>query len=129
VDDVTAAGALFDEPIRAEAAARFIAAPDNHLLVAYEGSTPAGVVTGTEIAHPDKGTEMFLKELGVAAEYQRRGIGRALVAALAELARDHGCNGMWVATDRNNAAALATYRAAGAETTENFVMLSWSFPG
>jgi ribosomal protein S18 acetylase RimI-like enzyme len=45
------------------------------------------MVTGVEMTHPDKGTEMFLYELGVADEHQGRGIGRALVSALADLAR------------------------------------------
>jgi ribosomal protein S18 acetylase RimI-like enzyme len=111
--DVIAAAALFDEPIHADAASHFIARADHHLLVAYEGSQPVGMVTGAEITHPDKGTEMFINELGVSAEYRQRGIGRALVAALADRARERGCYGMWVCTERDNAAALATYDAAG----------------
>ncbi|HZE00492.1 MAG TPA: GNAT family N-acetyltransferase, partial [Pseudonocardiaceae bacterium] len=51
---------------------------------------------------PDKGTEMFLYELGVDDRFRRRGIGKALVAALAELARESGCYGMWVLTDSDN---------------------------
>jgi ribosomal protein S18 acetylase RimI-like enzyme len=91
------------------------------------GTTVSRMITGVEMTHPDKGTEMFLYELGVAAEHRRRGIGRNLVAGLAELARERGCYGMWVLTDRDNAAGLATYRAAGADEDEDAVMLSWSF--
>jgi ribosomal protein S18 acetylase RimI-like enzyme len=79
------------------------------------------------MTHPDKGTEMFLYELGVADEHQGRGIGRALVSALADLASEHDCYGMWVLTDRDNPAALATYRAAGATGDDDHVMLSWTF--
>jgi ribosomal protein S18 acetylase RimI-like enzyme len=84
-------------------------------------------VTGVETTHPDKGTEMFLYELAVHPDHRRRGIGRALVGALAELARDRGCYGMWVLTDAENAAALAAYRAAGAGQPQESLMLSWTF--
>jgi ribosomal protein S18 acetylase RimI-like enzyme len=70
---------------------------------------------------------MFLYELSVDPGHRNRGIGRALVGALADLARERGCYGMWVGTEPDNAAALAAYRAAGAEPPEPFVTLSWRF--
>jgi ribosomal protein S18 acetylase RimI-like enzyme len=79
------------------------------------------------MTHPDKGTEMFLYELGVAEQHQRQGVGRALVDALRAIAVERGCYGMWVLTDDDNVAALATYRAAGAGEPEPQVMLSWTF--
>jgi hypothetical protein len=57
---VVAAEHLFDGPARPDATARFLAEPGHHLLVAYDGERPAGMVTGVETTHPDKGTEMFL---------------------------------------------------------------------
>ncbi|RMI28765.1 GNAT family N-acetyltransferase [Streptomyces triticirhizae] len=115
VDEVVGAEALYDGPARREWAERFLASPGHHLLLARaaDAEGPVGMVTGVELTHPDKGTEMFLYELGVAASHRRRGIGRGLVDALAELARAHGCYGMWVAVDADNEPALATYRAAG----------------
>src|SRR3954463_560022 len=113
-DDVFAAAHLFDTPPLPDATARFLAQDHSHLLIAYEGDVPAGFVSGVETTHPDKGTEMFLYELGVDDRVQGRGIGRALVSALAARARDRGCYGMWVLTDADNAAALATYRSVGA---------------
>jgi ribosomal-protein-alanine N-acetyltransferase len=87
-----------------------------------------GFVSGVEVTHPDKGTEMFLYELAVDPARHRGGIGRALVTALAELARERGLYGMWVLTDRANAAATATYRSAGATADEDCVMLTWDWP-
>ena len=89
-DAVVAAEGLFDGPAIAEATRRFLANPLHHLLVAYEEGRPAGFVSGVEVTHPDKGTELFLYELAVDPAFQRRGIGAALVAALAELAAEVG---------------------------------------
>ncbi|KAB8163870.1 GNAT family N-acetyltransferase [Streptomyces sp. 3MP-14] len=118
VGEVVGAEALYDGPARREWAERFLASPGHHLLLARAGDAegPVGMVTGVELTHPDKGTEMFLYELGVAASHRRRGIGRGLVDALAELARANGCYGMWVAVDADNEPALATYAAAGGRT-------------
>ena len=125
---VLAISHLLDSPARAEAARRFIDEPAHHLLVAYDENLGVGFVTGVEMTHPDKGTEMFLYELGVDASAQGKGIGRALVTALADLARTAGCYGMWVLTDRDNTAAIRTYQAAGAaDDAEPTVLLSWSF--
>ena len=125
VDVLVAAGHLFDHPVRPDWAERFLSQPDHHLCVAYLDGRPAGFVSGVETTHPDKGTEMFLYELGVDEWARGRGIGRALVAALRELARERGCYGMWVLTDADNAAALATYSSAGAGQRSDHVMLSW----
>jgi ribosomal protein S18 acetylase RimI-like enzyme len=122
-------GHLFDGPPTAEATSRFLASDDHHLLYAYEGVRVVGMVSGVETTHPDKGTEMFLYELSVADDARRRGVGTALVRALATLSRERGCYGMWVGVDTDNEAALATYRRAGAKSEERFVLLDWDFGG
>ena len=88
---------------------------------------PVGMVSGVETTHPDKGTEMFLYELGVVEDSRRRGVATALVNALATLARDRGCYAMWVGVDSDNAAALATYRRSGAHEETTAVVFSWDF--
>ncbi len=126
-DKVKQASGLFDGPARDEATTRFLYDAGHHLLVAYEDDRPAGFVSGVELTHPDKGTEMFLYELAVDEAFRRRGIGRALAAALAGLARQRGCYGMFVLTDDDNQAAQATYRSAGAvREADRVVLLSWS---
>jgi ribosomal protein S18 acetylase RimI-like enzyme len=116
---------LFDSPPLPDATEKFLTLPGHHLLLAYDGDRAVGMITGVELTHPDKGTEMFVYELGVAADARRRGVGSALVGALAELARERGCYGMWVSTERDNVAAHRTYRKAGADEEEPFLMLSW----
>src|SRR5829696_9683471 len=108
-DRVRAASHLFDGPARAAETARALREPTHHLLIAYEDGEPAGFVSGVEITHPDKPTEMMLYELGVDGARRRRGIGRALVRGLAALAAERGCPSMFVLTEKTNAAAIATY--------------------
>lgn len=56
---------------------------------------------------------MYLKDLFVLPEVRGRGIGRALVAAVAQAALDSGCERMEWVTDRGNADARAAYKAMG----------------
>jgi ribosomal protein S18 acetylase RimI-like enzyme len=124
-DAVAAASHLFDYELRPEWVGHFLAQPGHHLCIAYASGESTGFVSGVELTHPDKGTEMFLYELGVGDRFRRRGIGKALVAALADLARDRGCYGMWVLTDPDNSAALRTYKSAGGGNHSEQLMLSW----
>ncbi|MFH8435834.1 GNAT family N-acetyltransferase [Streptomyces sp. NPDC018007] len=127
VTELLAAGHLFDAPPREEWAARFLAADGHALLIAYVEDVPAGFVSGIEMLHPDKGTEMCLYELAVDGPYRRRGIGTALTRALVELARERGCYDVWVGVEPDDEAALATYRSAGAGDDGRFAMLVWEF--
>jgi aminoglycoside 3-N-acetyltransferase I len=123
---VHAAADLFDAPPLAAPTERFLATPGHHLLFAYdEGGRAVGMISGVEMTHPDKGTEMFIYELGVAPAARLQGVGSRLVAELAAVARGAGCYGMWVGTEPDNEAALATYRRAGAADEVAFTLLNW----
>jgi ribosomal protein S18 acetylase RimI-like enzyme len=129
---VLGASALFDNPPRPDATATFLARDGHHLLMAFDdaadtGAAAVGFVSGVETTHPDKGTEMFLYELSVDEAARNRGVGRALVAALADLARESGCYGMWVLTDDDNPAAVRAYEAAGGQQEPLTRLIAWTF--
>jgi [ribosomal protein S18]-alanine N-acetyltransferase len=128
-DQVVAAAELFDSPPTPQWSEDFLSRAGHHLCLAYVDGEAAGFVSGVEMVHPDKGAEMFLYELGVAEAFRRRGIGQALVAALAERARELGCYGMWVLTDVENEAGRRTYESAGATPRGAHLMLDWRLPG
>ncbi|GAC1649213.1 MAG: GNAT family N-acetyltransferase [Candidatus Dormibacteraceae bacterium] len=123
------AGQLFDDPPKKDAMAKFLADPNHHLLIAYSHGVAVGFVSGVEVTHPDKGTEMFLYELSVEEGHRHHGIGSALVKRLGELAEERGCYGMWVLADDDNSAAAATYRKAGGDVESQPLMFSWKFGG
>ena len=122
---IVTAGHLFDSPPELAVAERFLVTPGHHLLMAFDGDLAVGFVSGVETTHPDKGTEMFLYELAVDEAFRRRGIGRALVDELLAIARAHDCYDLWVLTDHDNEAALATYRVTGTTDESSHVMLTW----
>ncbi|MFF1343630.1 GNAT family N-acetyltransferase [Streptomyces sp. NPDC058290] len=129
VAELQAAEGLFDGPARLDWSERFLSSPGHLMLIAYVDDIPAGMVSGVEMSHPDKGTEMCLYELSVDEGYRRRGIGRALTAALADAAKARGCYGMWVGVDTDNEAALATYASAGSRDEGVFALRGWPLAG
>ncbi|MGH1555825.1 GNAT family N-acetyltransferase [Streptomyces sp. L7] len=133
VAEVAAAEYLFDGPVRAEWAERFLTAGGHHLFLAYDSDgggeepTPVGFVSGVETTHPDKGTEMLLYELAVAEPYRRRGLGRALVRRLDALAAGAGLLRDVGADRHRNDVALATYRSAGGKDDGSCSVVTWDF--
>jgi len=122
---VLAAGHLFDHAPTRPLVEQFLRRDGHHLILAFIDGQPAGFISGVEVDHPDKPTEMLLYELGVDTPYRRRGIGLALVEALKALARDVGCSGMWVPVEQGNDVATALYRATGADEPEPGTTLWW----
>ncbi len=126
---IVSAAPLFDHSPSEQAVDRFLREETHHLLLSYvdDVKQPVGFVSGVEVTHPDKGTEMFLYELAVSDSHRRRGIGTALVRALADLARKRGCYGMWVLTGTDNGNAISTYTKAGATewSTERMAVWTW----
>jgi ribosomal protein S18 acetylase RimI-like enzyme len=123
-DAVAAARHLFDHEVGSQWVQHFLAQLNHHLCIAYEDDEPAGFVSGVEMTHPDKGTEMFLYELSVDDGFRGRGIGKALVVALADRARGRDCYGIWVLTDSENRAAVRTYQSAGLRDASEQLMLT-----
>jgi ribosomal protein S18 acetylase RimI-like enzyme len=70
---------------------------------------------GVHYVHPDKPSEMWINEVGVAPSHQGRGLGNAMVQTLLQHAIRLGCREAWVLTDRSNQAALRLYASAGGE--------------
>lgn len=127
-DEVLAAGHLFDSPPRPDLVDAFLARPGHHMLVAYDVDAPVGFVTGIEISHPDKKTEMLVYELGTGESHRRQGVATALLAALHEVAESIGCRGGWVVTEPDNEAALATYTSFGTSRggrSEATITVTW----
>ena len=107
---------VFDESVDPEAARAFVADPRHHIAVAIDDGLVVGFVSGVHYFHPDKpAPEMWINEVGVAPTHQGRGVGKALLRAFLEAARELGCGEAWVLTDRGNAPAMRLYAGGGGE--------------
>lgn len=82
------------------------AADDEGLLI---GGLTAHLLPMTHHA----GSTLFIYDIAVRADHQRRGIGRLLVATLRELAAQHGIDDVFVLADNEDQHALDFYRALG----------------
>lgn len=122
---------VFDDPVHAGAAAEFLADPRHHLAVAVEDGEVIGFASGVHYVHPDDPRpEMWINEVGVAPSAQGRGVGKAVLGALLEVARGLGCSEAWVLTSRDNTPALRLYASqGGVEADEPAVMLTFHLGG
>jgi len=118
---------VFDDPIQPLAAREFLADPRHHLAVALAGGLVVGFASGMHYVHPDKPhPEFWVNEVGVSPAYQSQGIGKALMRALLETARELGCAEAWVLTERDNAHAMRLYQTlGGSEDPQDTVMFTF----
>lgn len=106
---------VFDHAIDPGVAGSFLADPRHHIAVAIDEGRVVGFASGVHHIHPDKVLpELFVNEVGVAPSHRGRGLGKAVVTALLQHARELGCGEAWVLTDRANTAAMRLYAACGA---------------
>lgn len=115
---------VFDEPVRADRLAAYLAEPGHIMLVALSGGIVVGQCAGIVHRHPDKMTELYLDEVGVAPAFQRKGIARALVERMFAIGRELGCGEAWVGTEPDNLPARGLYERLDArhDEAEDFVM-------
>ncbi|MDH3730416.1 MAG: GNAT family N-acetyltransferase [Acidimicrobiia bacterium] len=102
----------------AEESALFLADPSTVAVSATDEGEPVGWAWGHRLRRPDGRWMLLLYELDVLPEWQRRGIGKALVDEMKQIAIDTGCTAMWLVTEHDNAPALATYRSSGGTWSE-----------
>ena len=114
--------ATYDGPGDPEA---LLADPRALMLVAFDEEKPVGFVLAHELPrrHGDR-SKLFVYEVDVAESHQRRGVAKALLGRLAELARERGIRAGFVLTDEDNVAANELYRSAGAKGRS---VVEWDF--
>ncbi|HEX8694546.1 MAG TPA: GNAT family N-acetyltransferase [Longimicrobium sp.] len=122
---------VFDDPVDAGAAAEFLADPRHHLAVAAEDGVVVGFVSAVHYVHPDKPRpELWINEVGVAPAHQGRGVGKAVLRAMLDVARGLGCGEAWVLTGRANAPAMRLYASLGGEEApDDAVMFTFVLDG
>jgi aminoglycoside 6'-N-acetyltransferase I len=104
---------VFDNEVDSALSAEFLRDPRHHLAVALDAGTVVGFASGVHYVHPDKPSELWVNEVGVAPSHQRRGLGQQLLRALFARARQLGCREAWVLTSPANGPAIRLYESVG----------------
>jgi ribosomal protein S18 acetylase RimI-like enzyme len=89
------------------------------VFLAFDGQRAAGVAIcllgfSTFRAQP----LINIHDIAVHPDFRGKGIGQALLAAVEEHAREHGCGKVTLEVRSDNHRAMAAYRKAGFESTE-----------
>lgn len=117
---------VFDNRVRPDLSAEFLADPRHHLAVAVADGLVIGFASAVHYVHPDKQPELWINEVGVAPTHRRRRLGRELIEELLDRAQELGCREAWVLTERGNETASRLYRSAGGvEPDAETVMFSF----
>lgn len=101
---------VFDEPVRPDRLARYLAEPGHLMIVGIEDGIVVAQCAAVVHHHPDKVTELYVDEVGTAPSHQRRGIARSMMDAIFAWGRDLGCEESWLGTELDNVAANGLYR-------------------
>ena len=115
---------VFDEPVRPDRLAAYLAEPSHHLIVAMVDREVVGQCAAVVHRHPDKVTELYIDEVGVAPAFQRQGIARRMLEEMFALGKALGCEEAWVGTEPDNVAARGLYERLEVRpgSAEDFVM-------
>jgi ribosomal protein S18 acetylase RimI-like enzyme len=116
---------VFDHAVQPALTAEFLNDPRHVLCVAVEDGVVIGMASAVRYVHPDKPSELWINEVGVSPAFQRRGIGKAILARLLAHAEAEGCHEAWVLTDEDNTAARALYASAGGSESPAGVMVTY----
>ncbi|MGX9147364.1 N-acetyltransferase family protein [Mesorhizobium sp. 128a] len=114
---------VFDEPVRPDRLAAYLASSGHMMIVALVDGVVVGQCAAVIHRHPDKVSELYIDEVGVSPAFQRQGIARKMLDAMFALSREQGCGEAWVGTERDNTPARALYESRKPHgPAEGFVM-------
>lgn len=91
-----------------------LARADFWVIAAFDGAELVGGLTAHVLPMTrSESAELFIYDIAVRADHQRRGVGRRLVADLRSRGADAGVHVTFVAADDEDTHALDFYRALG----------------
>jgi aminoglycoside 3-N-acetyltransferase I len=97
---------------------QLLARPDFWALAAFVDDDLAGGLTAHVLPLTrTEASEIFVYDIAVHSDYQRRGVGRQLMDTLRDHARSAGIRTLFVPAENEDTHALEFYRALGGEPT------------
>ena len=104
---------VFDEPVRPDRLAAYLAEPGHYLWLAILDGEVVAQAAAVVHRHPDKPTEFYIDEVGVTPALHRQGIARRMLDEMFAFARSISCEEAWVGTEPDNDAARSLYERFG----------------
>lgn len=110
---------VFDEPRQRRGLALMLGNERGCVLVAEAGGRVIGMCSGQLlISTAEGGRSLLVEDVVLEKQWRGRGVGRLLLEAISDWAREHEVSRLQLLADRNNIPALAFYRKLGWQTTE-----------
>ena len=81
----------------------------------------SGMASAFVMPKPDGNVWLYIDEVDVCADKQQKGVGKALMKFLLNYAKEHGCDEVWLGTEKDNVAANALYTSLEPAEVEDFV--------
>lgn len=97
--------------------------PKFRAFIAEWDAQPAGYALFFDFYSTWTGRHMFLEDLFVRPQFRGSGIGKALMARVAEIAQQENCRGMRWEVLGWNQSAIDVYRAIGAEFLDDWKLV------
>lgn len=102
------------EPLSTEYLDRLLNRADLWILAAFVGAEIVGGVTAHTLPMTrSESSELFIYDIAIQKDHQRRGVGRKLMHALRDAAAAAGIREAFVPADNDDGHALDFYRALG----------------
>jgi GNAT superfamily N-acetyltransferase len=116
----TVVDGVFDGQLDCRTTKEFLSDSRHDMVVAVENGVVVGFASAVHYVHPDKPSpELWVNEVGIATSHRKRGLGKAIIQSLLDLAGKLGCIEAWVLTDRMNTAAMRLYSSSGGVEARN----------
>jgi ribosomal protein S18 acetylase RimI-like enzyme len=104
---------VFDAAIDSRRVADYVAASHHIMLVAVRDRRVIGQVLAVVHRHPDKPSELYIDDLGVAEDCHRQGVATQLLKRAIVLGKQSGCEEIWVGVEPDNEIAKTFYKSLG----------------
>ncbi|TCA35203.1 GNAT family N-acetyltransferase [Rhizobium leguminosarum bv. viciae] len=115
---------VFDQELNAQRLATYLKSSGHLMIIAVCEKQVIGQIAAFVHSHPDRASDVYIDNLGVAPPFQRRGVARRLLDEVLAWGKTLDCDQAWIVTDSGNNAARALYEGRGA-AAEPIVMFSY----